>query len=274
LGTARDVFGFLLQLRHKRTLRHADQQMANEQLKQALRTNGLEIDDLAEQVGVDVKTAQRWLSGRTPYPRYRRRVADALNTTERTLWPDEVPEFDSGSEPVEREMLGVLGAGDGPDWRELATGARDRVELLDLTLADIISDDADAQLLADAAGRGCRVRVLISHPDSIHLAIAEEQAGRYLALAERPAAAAELERVGGLLTSHVGQQGVELRTFVGAGSYRVLIIDDQAIVRLRLPGVPPEWEPVLRIDRERNPEVLDGFAFHFDAMWQTSEPWS
>lgn len=248
--------------------------MANEQLKQALRTNGMEIDDLAERVGVDVKTAQRWLSGRTPYPRYRRRVADALNTPERTLWPDETPDLDPGTEPSEPDPIDVLRAGEGPDWRNLVAGAQERVELLDLTLADVITHTADATLLADAAARGCRVRVLISHPDSIHLAIAEEQAGRYLALADRPAATAELERVAELLASHVGQQGVELRTFVGAGSYRVLIIDDQTIVRLRLPGVSTEREPVLQLDRERHPEALESFASHFDAMWQTGEPWS
>ena len=251
--------------------------MANEQLKQALRTNGMEIDDLAEQVGVDVKTAQRWLSGRTPYPRYRRRVADALNTSERVLWPDETPDLDLDldvdAESAPASGIELLDTGEGPAWRVLVADARERIELLDLTLTDLITDTAAAQLLADAAARGCRARVLISHPDSIHLAIAEEQAGRYLALPQRPAAAAALERVAGLLAPHL-TNGLELRTFVGAGSYRVLIIDDQAIVRLRLPGVPTEREPVLRLDRERNPDVLESFASHFDAVWHTSEPWS
>ncbi|MGH3260754.1 MAG: helix-turn-helix domain-containing protein, partial [Trebonia sp.] len=69
-------------------------EQSNEQLKRALRNAGLEIDELASKVKVDVKTAQRWLTGRTPYPRYRRRVADALNVPEQVLWPSETPDHD------------------------------------------------------------------------------------------------------------------------------------------------------------------------------------
>jgi hypothetical protein len=47
--------------------------VGNEQLRQALRNAGLEVDDLAVKAEVDVKTVLRWLSGRTPRARYRRR---------------------------------------------------------------------------------------------------------------------------------------------------------------------------------------------------------
>lgn len=244
--------------------------MANEQLKQALRSNGLEIDDLAAKVGVDVKTAQRWLAGRTPYPRYRRRVADALDVPERVLWPDAVPD-QVGAEETAGEAVEVLTAADGPDWRELLADARERVELLDLTLADVLAD-GDGQLLAAAAARGCRVRVLVSDPDSVHLAIAEQDVGRHVNLTVRPASVAELDRVVELLTPHVQRGDVELRKFVEAGAYRVLLFDDQALVRLRLSGVDASAMPVLYLARESAGEIFESFTQHFQTVWQRSEP--
>lgn len=245
-------------------------EQTNEQLKQALRNAGLEIDDLAAKVDVDIRTAYRWLTGRTPYPRHRRRVADALGVPERVLWPGETPGADR-TDDTASETIEVLQAGETPDWRELAADAQERVELLDLTLGDVITD-GDGQLLADAAGRGCRVRVLVSDRDSIHLAIAEQEAGRYVSLTNRPASTGELDRVVELLSPHLERGEIELRKFVGAGAYRILIFDDQALVHLRIQGVQPEAIPVLCLTRERSDETFDGFTQHFEAIWQNSEP--
>ncbi len=49
--------------------------MANENLKTALQHAGMQPDDLAELVDVDVKTVRRWLYGALPYPRHRTRIA-------------------------------------------------------------------------------------------------------------------------------------------------------------------------------------------------------
>ncbi len=65
--------------------------MENEHLRTAITRAGLTLEEFADIVQVDVKTVQRWLAGRTPYPRNRARVASALDTTEHALWPDAVP---------------------------------------------------------------------------------------------------------------------------------------------------------------------------------------
>lgn len=244
--------------------------MGNEQLRQALRNAGLEVDDLAVKAEVDVKTARRWLSGRTPRARYRHRVANALGVPEQVLWPGEVPDQEQ-AEDTAGETVELFAASDAPDWRELLADARDRVELLDLTLGGVISD-GDGQLLADAAARGCRVRVLISDPDSVHLAIVEQDAGRHVNLTSRPAAVGELHRVVELLSPHAERGKVELRKFVDAGSYRVLVFDDQALIRLRLSGVESDALPVLYLARESAGDVFESFTRHFEAVWQRSEP--
>lgn len=239
---------------------------SNEQLRHALRAAGLEIGELADQIDVDPRTARRWLTGSTPYPRHRRRIADALGVSERVLWPDEVPDQEH-SDSIAAETIEVHAAHAAPDWRELLTETRERAWLLDLTLADIIAD-GDGRLLADAAARGCQVRVLISDPDSVHLAIAEQDAGRHVDLTTRPACAADLERVARTLTPH---PAIGLRSFVSAGSYRLLIFDDQALVRLLMPGVDMRTMPLLHLTRADSEQLFDRFREHFDALWQTGE---
>jgi lambda repressor-like predicted transcriptional regulator len=243
--------------------------VANEQLKQALRNAGLEVDDLAVKAEVDVKTVRRWVSGRTPRARYRRRVADALGVSEKELWPGEVPD-DEQTEDATVEPFELLPAGDAPDWRELLVDARERVELLDLTLNDVLTE-GDDRLLAEAARRGCRVRTLISDPDSVHLAIAEQDAGRHVKLAGMQASARELDRVVGLLSPNVARGELELRRFVDAGVYRVLIFDDQALIRLRLAGVNAAAMPVLYLTRDGVGEIFDAFTHHFQTVWERSE---
>lgn len=243
--------------------------MSNEQLRQALRNAGLEPADLAVKAEVDVKTVRRWLSGRTPRSRYRRLVADALDVPERALWPDVPTGADQGEELG--ETVDVYPASDSVDWRELVADAQQRVDLLDLTLSDVIID-GDEQLIADAAARGCRVRVLISDADSVHLLIAEQDAGRHVGLIDTPASVADLARVFELLAPQAQRGELALREFVDAGAYRVLIFDDQALVRFRLAGADADATPVLYLTRESSGGLFESFSQHFETIWARSEP--
>src|ERR1700733_10991960 len=86
--------------------------MANENLKNALRTAGLTSEQFARIIDVDPKTVQRWVSGRTPYPRHRATIVRALDLTEHDLWPDDVPSPSSAPGPAEQSVQSgdVLGS--------------------------------------------------------------------------------------------------------------------------------------------------------------------
>ena len=62
--------------------------MANERLRTALLQRGLTPAELADTVGVDPKTIERWIGGRIPYRRHRYQVAAQLGVDETYLWPD------------------------------------------------------------------------------------------------------------------------------------------------------------------------------------------
>lgn len=80
--------------------------MANKQLRDAIQNTGIDIQELADQVRVDPKTIERWVAGRTPYPRYRARLAKALGTTQQQLWPELTTETEPGVPGTRQQQAG------------------------------------------------------------------------------------------------------------------------------------------------------------------------
>jgi len=230
-------------------------------------------EQLAEQIPVDPKTVRRWLNaGQEPYVRHRARIAELLGTDIATLWPNPTKQ-DSDNTGLADEIVSVLAAGDDGtvDWRELAATAERRIDLLGLTLAGVITE-GDPALLAQAAARGCLVRVLLSDRDSVHLAIAEQELNPETKLTHRPAMTADLDRVTTLLRAAAERREVELRTFAAAGHYQVLIFDEQALVTSRIEGVPADRAPVMHVARRGPSGLYDSFSRHFETLWRTGEP--
>src|ERR1700733_10083842 len=61
--------------------------MPNERLRATLLERGLTPTALGDDLGVDHKTVERWISGRLPYRRHRYAVAAQLGVDEAYLWP-------------------------------------------------------------------------------------------------------------------------------------------------------------------------------------------
>jgi hypothetical protein len=65
--------------------------VVNDAVRVAMAEVGETAESLAEQIGVDPKTAARWVNpGRTPQPRHRAEVAGLLRREIPDLWPDSV----------------------------------------------------------------------------------------------------------------------------------------------------------------------------------------
>ena len=62
--------------------------MRNDRLRDAVTALGMKVNDLGPQVGVNIKTAQRWFyEGRTPRRKTADRVAQVLGVPVDWLWP-------------------------------------------------------------------------------------------------------------------------------------------------------------------------------------------
>src|SRR5260370_41462488 len=60
--------------------------MPNERLRATLLERGLTPAALGDEVGVDHKTVERWISGRVPYRRHPYAVASCLGVDQAYLW--------------------------------------------------------------------------------------------------------------------------------------------------------------------------------------------
>jgi transcriptional regulator with XRE-family HTH domain len=253
--------------------------VSNDKLRTALDEAGLEPEQLAELLQVDVKTVQRWLAGRAPYPRHRSRIARALGREQHELWPDLAPAPAAGIETTDPEAREAVAAyqsfndPSAPDWHSLLEHAERHIDLLDLTLADILSDGETTAALAERASAGCRVRILLSHRESIHLAVNEAERHPDQRLTARPLGMADIDTALQLLQPLLETSGAQIRTFIAPHYNSIIRVDDQMLVALHLWGTPTENAPLLHLHADGGDGLLARFAEHYDAIWnQAAKP--
>jgi transcriptional regulator with XRE-family HTH domain len=219
--------------------------VANDNLRAALQQAGLTPDDLAQIVEVDVRTVRRWLSGRTPYPRQRGKVARALDTTQTDLWPEiaTAPPRTSAAQATDL-LAAYTTASDpaAPDWKALMREASDRIELLGDTLTPIIGTPGVPDLLATKATHRCHVRILVY------------DSGRYL-------------------VPLLDQPGIEIRVLEVPAHYTIHRYDDQLLLTLNLLGEDADGAPLVHLRRAAPEGLFDRFADHYNDLWeQDSQP--
>jgi transcriptional regulator with XRE-family HTH domain len=249
--------------------------MSNDQLRSALAKAGLDVAELADQAGVDAKTAGRWLGGRVPHARYRTKVAHILNIDTDILWPNAAPTALQRDD--RREIVAAYAHAnhiDVPDWRTLLTQASEQIELLGVTLIEIAATPGITDLLKAKAAAGCQVRILIAHPESVWNTSLAHQYGQ-----------AEMDREGMTQLDHqldearhhleplAGHDGIDLRAHWSEPYNTILRFDDQMLIRLHLYAVPGTQTPLLHLQRRDHDGLFEQFAGHLDTIHhEASEP--
>src|SRR5438067_2289491 len=147
--------------------------MANDLLITAIAQADLSIDDVADIAQVDPRTVQRWLGGRTPHPRYRHKLATALQVEERDLWPDVAQVRSKGDLDEIAGAWARRSDPDAPDWRALMRAATQQIDLVGYSLLHVADARAINKQLADKARAGCRIRIAIANPEAEHVAAAD-----------------------------------------------------------------------------------------------------
>ena len=97
--------------------------MANDRLRDALLRQGVTPAQLADEVGVDAKTVERWITlGRVPYARHRHKVAAHVQQSEAYLWPDALS-AERAAQLAASEIVEMLPEPSSCAERTLATAA-------------------------------------------------------------------------------------------------------------------------------------------------------
>lgn len=225
--------------------------VANERLRGAMVSANVTIQGLADRLGLDVKSVERWLtSDRTPHARNAHAAAKILAADAYRLWPG--LEVRHRSQPTPRDELvacypsrGVVPA---DSWRlllESAVGAMDLAVSSLLWLTDTVWDLHT--LVAEKASAGVRVRIITPAPGTAPATLADVFPG--------------LETIPGVrLVEHTALRGDLFRA------------DDDVLVTTPVDGLTPALSPVLHLRRLGTAPLTGGYLTALDHLGTTGTP--
>jgi transcriptional regulator with XRE-family HTH domain len=243
--------------------------MANERLRAALLQKGMTPAALADAIHVDPKTVERWITvGRDPYRKHRYAVATLLGVDESFLWPDALSPAQVAA-ASESEILTVYPhrwAVPRDTWRRLFASAEQEIGILVYAGLFLAEDAGMLRLLAEKAGNGVQVRILLGDPESLGVAQRSTDEGIDDAIA------AKIRNVLVLYRPLRGLGGVEIRlhrTVLYNSIYRA---DDQILVNTHVYGAPATDTPVLHLRRVAGGDMVTTYLASFDRVWSDATP--
>jgi hypothetical protein len=232
---------------------------------------GVSPGDLAAVCKVDPKTVDRWVTkGRTPHRRHRWTVAQHLRVEESYLWP---PESTASQRPThEAEVIGTFqnrASVPQATWVHLLTSAHHQIDVLVFSGTFFAQTNPHvAQMLADCADAGVRVRLCFGDPSGRAVAVRDEEEGIGGTLAAKIRASLTYYR------NLVGVPGCEVRLHDTTLYNSLFRYDDALMVNPHIWGQPASANPLLHLRRMEGTGWFDHYTGSFDAIWETAKPWS
>ena len=244
--------------------------MANERLRAGLAAAGITSAGLAEQIGVDPKSVERWIQlDRVPHRVNRQKVAALLGRDEAYLWSSVATEERTTS-TSRAELVAFYpnrGAVPAGTWETLIDEARESIDVLAFAasfLHDTISDFGP--VLAARARAGVRVRLLFGDPTASSVQVRGGEEG-----------------IGDLLTSRcrltwryvqpvLGEPGLEARAHSTTLYASIFRFDDDLLANHHLYGAPANHSPVLHLRRLVGGRAFATYVESFDRVWANARP--
>jgi transcriptional regulator with XRE-family HTH domain len=242
--------------------------MPNERLRAALLERGLTPARLGDEIGVDHKTVERWVSGRVPYRRHRYAVAAQLKMDEAYLWPDALS-ADQVAAASDSEVVGIFPhRADVPRevWQRLFSSAEREIGVLVYAGLFLAEDVGLQDILVARARAGVRVRVLFGDPASTQVADRGADEGMDDAMA------AKIRNAFVLCRQLRETEGVEFRfhrTVLYNSIYRS---DDRLLVNTHIYGVAAARAPVWQLRKIAGGEIASCYLESFERVWDSAVP--
>jgi transcriptional regulator with XRE-family HTH domain len=243
--------------------------MPNERLRALLLERGETLDKLAEAVEVDPKTVERWITkGRVPYRKHRYDVAAFLGVDESYIWPDALGR-DQVAAASESEIVAVYPHRwmvPRDTWGHFFSQAKREIGALVYSGMFMAEDIGVHRIFADRAEAGVRVRIMLGHPDSPH--VAERGANEGI----DEAMAAKIRSSIVLFRRLLSAENVDIRlhgTVLYNSIYRA---EEQLLVNTHIYGVMANNAPVFHLRKIAGGEMTSTYLDSFERVWEGSTP--
>ncbi len=233
----------------------------NQRLADAIRTSGRRVEEFADELGVDPKTVERWVStGRVPRPTYRRQVEKTLSVPASLLWPSAPGPFHgidelAGAYGTRNELAPATVA-------SLLDAASEHIDVLAFSamwLWDTVPRFTERLMAKDEAG--VQVRICLGDPASDAVRLRGEEEGIDNGM---PALChLALSYAGSLL-----EQAPETVRISGSTLYTSIFrFDDELLVNMHLFGNPAGSSPVLHLRSTRGGPIAGNVMNSFERVW-------
>jgi transcriptional regulator with XRE-family HTH domain len=241
--------------------------MPNDRLRDALLRAGITPADLAQQLGVDPKTVERWIiQDRSPYPRHRHAIAALLKEPPSYLWP-------AAGSPAHRARIAQSelvtlyprrAVVPQELWRRLIDSATEHISIL--AYAGLFLPEQNPKLvttLKRKAKEGAHVELLLGDPESAEVARrgAEEGIG--------DAMAGKIRNVLAFYSPLLDVPNVSMRFHRTTLYNSIYRFDEEMLVNTHVFGFPAAHAPVLHLRRLSGGDLFDTYADSFDRVWST-----
>ncbi|GAA2639232.1 XRE family transcriptional regulator [Actinomadura fulvescens] len=243
--------------------------MPNERLRVALAESGYTERALAEQLGLDPKSVQRWITkGVVPRRTAAHRAARLLGMKVSYLWPDldvasatdssrsEVVEFYPHRSDTPRRL-----------WLDLLAGATRELWLFANASLFLPEENPESiRRIQEKAAEGVRVRILMGDPDSLEMAQRGVEEGLFEAIPAR------IRMALSYYSPLVGVPGVEFllhRTCLYNSIFRY---DDEMLINQHVYGTYGYMAPIMHLRRIEGADLFAMYVRSFERVWETASP--
>lgn len=238
--------------------------MSNDRLRSTLHSNGYSFEQLANDIGVDPKTVQRWVAtDRTPHRNTANQVAKLLNVPAIWLWPN-LDVLKSG--PNSSEVVAFYShRSDVPKrlWMDLLTDAKDEISIFADASLFLPEDNPDAiPMIQHKAENGTRVRILLGDPNHPAMQLRGKEERLFDGL---------IGRIRMALAYYRPLLDVEFVSFRlhGTALYNSIFrYDDQMLINQHIYGTYGYLAPILHLRQVTGCDLFETYLRSFELIWE------
>jgi transcriptional regulator with XRE-family HTH domain len=240
--------------------------LSNDRLRDVLLSKGLTPEAVAERLGVDPKTVERWITvGRTPYPRHRHAIAVMAGESETYLWPGALPS-QRRTEVARSEIVQVYphrSSVPADLWDSLLGKAATYVDILVYVGMFMTKMPDLPKTLREKAESGARIRLLFGDRDApaVTQRSIDEGIGEHTI-------AAKIDHALAFFSVLSGVPGIEVRTHGTVLYNSIYRFDDEMIVNPHVYGKVASHAPALHLRRLSAGDLFTTYEDSFTAVWE------
>jgi transcriptional regulator with XRE-family HTH domain len=242
--------------------------MANERLRTAMLENGVTQAALAEAAGVDAKSVERWVSGRTPYRRHQYSVAAHLGVDVTYLWPESLTpgQIASASESEIVNIYPHRWSVPSELWRHVFDTAETDIGVLVYSGLFVSEDTGIHRIFRNKAEEGVRVRILLGDPES------EEVIQRGADEGVDDALAAKIRNAIVMYKPLRSIDGIEFRLHRTTLYNSIYRADDQLLVNTHIYGFAASVAPVMHLRQVTGGDMVRTYLNSSERVWDSASP--